>query len=186
MTSLLPGRASALAIAFALFGAAACGGKSADDEPPAAEPVSAEPSPTSPACASPQAAPGGAAPTRLQLSRVELGAAIAPLFTAIFGTPGIAWSDRSYLQLGPDGSGLLFLVDPKGAMVRVPLREARVTSSDGRRGTLAAVVPLSALLGALRTDLAAFSPEYCDGDSVDAVATKVRAAADSALSPQAG
>ena len=63
MTSLLLARARALAIAIALSGTAACGGKSADDDAI----IASEPSPTSPTCAAAKAAPGNAAATRLQL-----------------------------------------------------------------------------------------------------------------------
>lgn len=106
------------------------------------------------------------------------GAAILPMFIPIYGKPSLAWSGSSFLQVDAEGSGMLFLVDTKGVMFRVPLRDARVASSDGRSGTLAAVIPVSALVETIRADLGALGPLYCTGESVDSLATTIRGAAD--------
>ncbi len=84
----------------------------------------------------------------------------------------------SFLRVDADRNGTLFLFARNGVMLRIPLADVRVDSTDGRTGTLGAIVPLRELMTTLREDVGAISELLCTGASFDSLYERMSVAAD--------
>ncbi|MBX3186063.1 MAG: hypothetical protein KF819_03570 [Labilithrix sp.] len=88
------------------------------------------------------------------------GKHLLPAFDLLYGRSNEKWSGASVLDVDESGDGTLFLLEPKGTMVRIPLTHARIAETDEGQ-TLTAVIPTGRLVELFREDARAIDADLC-------------------------